>query len=288
MSCQSGFCWESFTDLCANVGQTCITIETVFSGLIENQFALASAIAPVISDVSGYPTCTRVYYDTVAGAYTNTSNANTVSIGIHLFGGRVALDGQGSCVTVNCTPGTLPSTGDYLDDDLCVTENPGEAAFILLEDATNSGCTFATTIPGNRDVEWSYISRDQGIGIIVPSNIVTLATVDSVVVPYDGFYQINFEAYAQTPVVGVLPAGAGPTYISIRADVSSVDTRYADQTSSVNDSLFEVMSASSGLCLSAGDTVYVTIAQSATAAGLRPSTVTGDDFSVVYVGPGGC
>lgn len=288
MACQTNNCWSSYTDLCSFVGMTCISIETVFSGLIENQFAVANSVAPVISDVAGFPTCTRVYFDTVAGTYTNSANANTIAIGIHLFGGRVALDGQGSCVTVQCTPAALPSAGALLNDDLCVTTNRGEAKFILLEDATASGCSFAASLPGDPNLFWNYREAGTGVGSIVPSNVVSSVTVGQVTVPYDGFYQINSNANTETPIIVAHPPGADTNFISnhvIIGGTGGTDINLSDMGVNLNQQFFGLMAVSDGICLSAGDIVYSVVAQSVLASSLRPSTIVSSNFSVIYTGP---
>lgn len=285
MACATGFCFTEFTDLCDNVGRSCISIETVFGGLIENQFALASAIAPVIEDVAGFGTCERVHFDTATGTYTATASATTVPIGIHLFGGRVATDGRASCVNVGCAPGTQPVAGAFLDDELCVTDE-GNASFILLEDSTIAGCTFAMKLPGPSTAPWSYIARNSAAGVVVPANTAAVATTDSVVVPYDGFYMVSYNVNTETPQPRPFP-DADINYVTIRSNDGTTNTRYSDQEGELTD-FFQLMDVSEGLCLQAGDTIFGTVAQSTSPAQLNPSTAVSSNFTVIYLGPGGC
>lgn len=245
MACLTGVCFTEFTDLCSFVGRSCINIEQTFGGLIENQFALASAIAPVIEGASEFPSCTRVYFDTATCTYTNSPSATTVTIGVHLFGGRVRTDGPSSCVTVQCTPGELPECGTFLDDDLCSIPTSEGAAYILLEDATNSGCTSAMRLPADPfDFYEGYFSNTE-----VPIAAATEICEVLITVPADGLYDIGFNGqFNNLGTIQQLEA-----WVQVNSDAGRTGLQVTSQ------STVSSVARSFNLCLSAGDTLSLCV-----------------------------
>lgn len=184
-SCTDGFCWDSFKQLCQNIGQN--VRKSVIWDLIDNQSRLADAVAPYFEGAEAVAICGRVYLNTSTCAVSGAATASTVPIGVHVGGGRVVLDGKHVCVSVNVS-GTIPGCGAFLDEDLIPVAADG--AFVLLEPTKVSGCTRAMRISGGSGTSsLTFFDGDNSQNAPLPASGSLLN--GPIQVPYSGQYQIR-------------------------------------------------------------------------------------------------
>lgn len=266
MACDStSVCFESFVDLCSNVGQTCFQAQT-FWDLISNQSRLADQLAPVIDGVDGViASCSRVYLDTASCSYTGVASATTVAVGVHAFGGRVMFDGNVRCVNVLPTSGVFPTCGTLLDDTFTADAN---GSWLLLEDASGDGCHAAMKL--GAETEDIYIDEVLAGLFSVTSSASTV--VGTVTVPNQtGRYVATIDVRSQSPT----PEPSEDVVLTL-VDSSNAIVVEGRATRS----RFPRITASREFCLTAGDTLTLQAAQSGTTA----SSVFQSRVQLRYVG----